>query len=62
MYKNKKIVFFFLSNCRMLIQVRDITYLIANDCAMRTTVYQLVSVSELVVAHNSITRDKTAAI
>jgi len=35
----------------MLIQATDMTYLIANDSAMqlRTTVYQLVSVSELVL-------------
>jgi len=40
----------------MLIQATDITYLIANDCVMRTTVYHhLMSISELVPAHNGIT-------
>jgi len=40
------------------------TYLIENDSAMqlRTIVYQLVSVSELVIAHNGITENKIAAI
>jgi len=46
----------------MFIQATDITYLIANDCAMQLrTVYQLMSVSDF-VAHSGITEDKIAAI
>jgi len=46
----------------MLIQATDITYLIANDCAIQLcTVCRLMSVSDF-VAHSGITEDKIAAI